>query len=127
MPYKDPVKAKEYAREFGKGRKRVRSPRYNAQMSIINARARRKKRLWIREYKASLGCTDCGNMDHRVLDFDHRDRSSKSFGISSMVERVGFATLMEEIQKCDIRCANCHRIKTWNENANGRQPTIARP
>lgn len=59
------------------------------------------------------GCKTCGELDYVVLEFDHRDRSDKSFTISSAVGRViTWNKLLIELEKCDILCANCHRRKT---------------
>lgn len=55
-------------------------------------------------------CKDCGNCDTRVLECDHL--SDKEFGISSKIGTYSFERLMIEISKCDIVCANCHRIRT---------------
>lgn len=58
-------------------------------------------------------CIDCGEDDIVVLDFDHRDPSTKSFSISHRLRgTTSWKRIFEEIQKCDIRCANCHRKKT---------------
>lgn len=57
-------------------------------------------------------CVDCGETDIRVLDFDHV-RGKKKFSICVLQQRsVAVATLLLEIEKCVIRCANCHRKKT---------------
>lgn len=65
-------------------------------------------------------CVDCGLDDPEVLEFDHV-RGRKIESVKRMVS-VGFswAAITEEIKKCDIRCANCHRKKTiktlgWNK------------
>lgn len=63
------------------------------------------------EYLKNNPCVDCGETDIRVLDFDHIDRNKKSRLISQMYS-CSWSTLLEEIKKCEIRCANCHRIKT---------------
>ena len=70
---------------------------------------RRRNRKWLQEIKGSLGCVDCGIKDWRVLDFDHR--YGKSFCISSRID-YGMGRLLREMEKCDVRCSNCHRIKT---------------
>ena len=67
-------------------------------------------RAFIEGIKTRAGCRDCGNTDHRVLDFDHV--GAKSFNIAKG-DAVSRATLIEEIGKCEVRCANCHRVKTW--------------
>jgi hypothetical protein len=63
------------------------------------------------EYLASHPCVDCGCTDVRVLEFDHV-RGKKSGDISRMVgEGFSWSTIEAEIAKCEIRCANCHRIR----------------
>lgn len=66
----------------------------------------------------SQGCIDCGNRDIRVLEFDHV-RGSKVDGIGRMI-RMGYALpkIMEEISKCEVRCKNCHAIKTYERIGN---------
>ncbi len=56
-------------------------------------------------------CTDCGEKDIVVLDFDHK--SDKKYNISKMVlSGHSIEKIQNEIDKCEIRCANCHRRKT---------------
>lgn len=57
----------------------------------------------------SNGCKKCGDKRLYVLDFHHRDPSQKEGTINHMIKSAGYAKLMDEIQKCDILCANCHR------------------
>jgi hypothetical protein len=58
-------------------------------------------------------CMDCGNtFPPYVMDFDHRgDKVDNVSRLSN--NRVSIARIMEEIAKCDIVCANCHRIRTY--------------
>jgi hypothetical protein len=63
------------------------------------------------EIKLLLGCKFCGYDEHpRALDFHHRDPKMKSFNISNANCR-GLMKLLEEISKCDVACANCHRVR----------------
>lgn len=64
----------------------------------------------LRELKGSLSCQLCGTSDPAVLDFHHRDPSTKEITIANAA-RLGWGKqrLMEEIAKCDVLCANCHR------------------
>lgn len=77
---------------------------------------KRQHRLVLKEYLTTyLGthaCVDCSETDIRVLEFDHV-RGEKRDNISHMV-CAGFslASLQAEIDKCEVRCANCHRKKT---------------
>lgn len=78
---------------------------------IAGKRWRVRNQLKVLDYLKDHSCVDCGENDPIVLEFDHRE--NKSYNISHMVQ-AGFAwaKIMEEIEKCDIRCANCHRRKT---------------
>jgi hypothetical protein len=68
-----------------------------------------------KELKRNLRCCECGNEDPRVLDFDHLDPSQKEFDISNAYYKVSWERLKAEIDKCQVLCANCHRIKTWED------------
>jgi hypothetical protein len=64
--------------------------------------------------KMERGCIDCGYAAHpAALDFDHRDPATKSFGIGSSLVRT-WVLIEAEVAKCDVRCANCHRVKTYD-------------
>lgn len=86
------------------------------------AAARRRylrHRAWVDAYKLEHGCADCGYNAHAaVLDFDHRDPSTKVMTIASNTIR-SLAVLKAEIEKCDVVCANCHRIRTTLGRQNG--------
>lgn len=62
----------------------------------------------INEYKSKRGCRKCGDKRFYVLDFHHSDPNEKEFAISDKI-RNKFETLLPEMEKCDILCANCHR------------------
>lgn len=59
------------------------------------------------KHLATHPCVDCGESDVRVLDFDHR--ANKESDISRLVGKGRVAGIVREINKCDVRCANCHR------------------
>lgn len=70
-------------------------------------------KLFVLNLVSKSKCTDCGNKDHRTFEFDHI-RGIKKNDISSLVGG-GYSTkfIQEEINKCEIVCANCHRIRTF--------------
>lgn len=76
----------------------------------ITERMMAENRSKILEYLESHACVDCGENDPVVLEFDHR--RDKKGNIANMIRRCSWSTILDEIQKCDVRCANCHRRKT---------------
>lgn len=72
----------------------------------------------LRRYKSSIGCVDCGNTDGRVLDFDHLPDFEKTIGIANAVG-LGWSMnrIMIEVEKCEVVCSNCHRIRTFDRHA----------
>ena len=73
-----------------------------------NKKAKLKKRKWINDYKSRQGCSKCPEKDPRCLDFHHIDPTTKSFVIGERI-KLALATIQEEVQKCIVLCANCHR------------------
>jgi len=65
---------------------------------------------WLDEIKRSRGCKMCNITDSRVLDFHHRESESKLFTVGGFRNSIGIERVKDEIKKCDIVCANCHRI-----------------
>ena len=77
-----------------------------------------QKRRWDQKRRlvAALGgkCVDCGYDGHPlVFDFDHIDPSTKIIDIGAKLRGWSYKRLLDEAKKCVLRCANCHRIKTW--------------
>jgi 5-methylcytosine-specific restriction endonuclease McrA len=67
---------------------------------------------FLQQYKMEKGCSVCGyNEIPQALEFDHIDRSKKKFGMNKAY-KYKWSTIMEELEKCVILCANCHRKKT---------------
>jgi len=50
-----------------------------------------------------------------AFDLDHRDPATKSFTISSHYGSVSLVDLQAEIDKCDLLCAFCHRLRTFRD------------
>ena len=75
-------------------------------------RARYEKRIkFLQEYKLQKGCTDCGYSENAVaLQFDHVEGSK--VGNISDLWGTDWNSLLEEVDKCEVVCANCHHIRT---------------
>jgi 5-methylcytosine-specific restriction endonuclease McrA len=102
MPYKDPTKSK----------KRLRA-------------ARAANKQWAIEYKGGK-CESCGLVPEYlvVLEFHHKDMNEKEFNISkesSLCLDSFQKKVKDELDKCALLCANCHRIEhaKWNEAIQG--------
>jgi hypothetical protein len=87
----------------------------NRQRYIDNAARRRdrvvRKRVsWLIDYLQENPCVDCGEGDVVVLEFDHlRD---KTFDISRGLRDRNWESVLAELEKCEVVCANCHRRRT---------------
>lgn len=77
----------------------------------VNAH-RVENRQEILRYLGSHPCVDCGNDNVIVLEFDHRDPGSKLGNVGTMTMSKRWQRVRAEIDKCDVRCVNCHRRKT---------------
>lgn len=78
-----------------------------------NIELRLKTLNYQRQYLEQNPCVDCGESDVAVLEFDHIGKVSKFKAISSLIRaRYSLEKIKKEINKCEVRCANCHRRKT---------------
>ena len=74
-------------------------------------KTKRQYKKKLAEIKQASGCVDCGESNHIVLDFDHL--KDKKYNISRMIhDGFSWAAIKKEIAKCEVVCANCHRIRT---------------
>ena len=82
-------------------------------LKLPRKRTKRPKHAeWVDVLKESTPCMDCGGSFPAIcMDFDHRPGTQKRRPIAAM--RAGsLSRLKREISKCDLVCANCHRIRT---------------
>lgn len=112
MPFVDPVKRAEYAREWR--RKRCQEDadyaRKDGERIARNKIALRERaNACIAEFRRG-GCLVCGESDDSCLDAHHLDASAKEFNVGSAV-RIGFSVnrITDELKKCVCLCSNCHR------------------
>lgn len=79
-----------------------------------NVKARARVRAFLAE-KKDVPCADCGGrFPVYVMDFDHRDPKTKLFGLGGFPKH-DLVKIAAEIEKCDVVCANCHRIRTFGK------------
>ena len=111
MPYKDESVRKSKLREYSRKYYEANKEKVKA-LSKIN-RAVGKARWTL--FKSSLKCTKCGFSHIAALDFHHVNPTEKENLVSKMVANGCYAAAMEEVQKCIVLCANCHRIHHYEE------------
>lgn len=75
-------------------------------------RHRQKRKEWYHNLKAERGCNICDEDEPVCLDFHHVN-DNKSANVGTLATG-GYAkeTVLEEIKKCELLCANCHRKVT---------------
>lgn len=107
MRKRDPQKNKEYCKAHYEKNK--------AEYKRRSKQQRANLRATVQELKGTT-CSECGGTFHTCqLDFDHL--GDKEFDIGKAVS-VGCSEkkLREEIAKCQVVCANCHRLLTYNRS-----------
>ena len=99
-------------------RHKKRSPEYMLRRAASAKRRYQRKRRefieWKRKYCEIHPCVDCGEKDIVVLEFDHV-RGKKLFVIGSIRIDKPWEAILTEVEKCDVRCANCHRRRHAKE------------
>ena len=110
MPHKDAEARKEYNRQYHKKWYRKNREKVLVRMKRYNQERRKIIETWYGEYKETLSCEFCGESAKECLDFHHKDPTNKKFSVA-YYSRLGVAieTLKQEIDKCTVLCANCHR------------------
>lgn len=64
---------------------------------------------WFQKFKTTLVCQKCDENHPACLEFHHKDPNEKESSVSQLVQYGNKKKLLEEIKKCDVLCANCHR------------------
>jgi len=109
MPFKNKEQGTEYQRRW-----------YHRNKEKVLERRKQRRleaRDWLRRYKSRLSCIECGESHPACLQFHHRNREEKNFTISNVAGRqdVSLKRLMQEIEKCEVLCVNCHAKRHWRE------------
>jgi hypothetical protein len=108
--------------EYGKWHYRANRQKY-IEAEARRKRARNEERMRrLIEYFQSHPCTDCGETDPMVLEFDHL--GNKSFAISQGFSGRNWQTILNEMAKCEVVCANCHRRRTASRNGHVRGAVV---
>ena len=139
MPHKDLATRRAYRatriehfRKMGRAggtRYRVRYPdrikatreARKAQQQLDASLLRTERHNFLIEAKAKP-CDDCGRIyPSCAMDFHHRDASTKDRKVARGLRLLySLPRVVAEIEKCDVLCANCHRIREWSIRRLGR-------
>ena len=106
MPYKNKNEGRKWRRKWWAS-----LPNDRKRKMQIKANERAKKiKIFLANYKISKGCKDCGyKKHHSALEFDHI-KGNKKINIA-FAKSINQAK--KEIEKCEVVCSNCHRIRSW--------------
>lgn len=75
-----------------------------------------KNLMFVMDHKKARGCVDCGEDDPVILEYHHRVPAKKKKDINRMSsQHYSREELLEEMDKCDVICANCHRRRHYAE------------
>lgn len=76
----------------------------------LTQETRIQRTRWLIDYFAVHPCVDCGETDPIVLEFDHQ--RDKRFDVAGGITGRSWEEVLEEIEKCEVVCGNCHRRRT---------------
>lgn len=109
MPIIDKEKSKEYQKKW-----------YQKNKEAHDLRTKKKRKEidnWFKELKSTLKCSNCAENHIACLEFHHKDKDTKIYNVSGMGRRYASKQLiLDEIAKCEVLCANCHRKLHYREN-----------
>jgi len=95
---------------YGKEHYAANKQRYIDQAAVVKTRVRLERTLHLIEFFKSHPCLDCGEPDPVVLEFDHTGH--KHFDVGAGLVHYRWSLVLEEMAKCEVVCANCHRRRT---------------
>ena len=84
--------------------------KYIERNNIRKGRVKNFNMIALNEYLKTHPCVVCGENDPLVLEFDHLD--NQKYNVSKMRQSYNWETILKEISKCQVLCANCHKRKT---------------
>lgn len=90
-----------------------------------NRRYRKELTTFVNSIKESTPCADCKLCyPYYVMDFDHLDGHIKEGLVSHFMKNRRRLGMIDEIKKCDVVCANCHRIRTHTRRLQKSQKDV---
>lgn len=114
---KEPYLDKEYLQKYRKAwyENKKKDEAWKEKINLQYKARYYKVQGFLRDYKVDKGCTDCGyNAHHAALEFDH------IIGVKriNVCNADSIKAAQKEIEKCEVVCSNCHKIRTYNRLQN---------
>ena len=97
---------------YGREHYEANRQRYIDQAEVSKRKLRLARTKYLLKFFVANPCVDCGENDPVVLEFDHLDAKAKSFSIGQGLSNRNWQSVLDEIGKCEVVCANCHRRRT---------------
>lgn len=101
---------KQKARWYQKNKARHKANMYENKLNNVKVA---REFIWI--YFKTHPCVDCGESDPIVLEFDHITGTKRNTVMKMVADGYSINTIKKEIGKCVVRCANCHKRKTYKD------------
>jgi hypothetical protein len=101
MPFKNPEDHKRAKKKWYEKNKSLTAQR--------SREARQRRREWYDSIMETKSCEKCGESDRACLDWHHTDPTVKEETVSFLLKNRSKQSILEEIDKCQCLCANCHR------------------
>jgi hypothetical protein len=107
VPRRDRAKQNEYQRQwYARNKEKAKA--------VVTANKHKYRQRW-RDYKAALKCVNCGFDQPAALDFHHVIKAPDNRAVNELLRKDAFKAAYEEIKKCVVLCANCHRVHHADE------------
>lgn len=103
---------KELKKELGKKRRRNKSNPTGSNQYIERLVKRISTNILVDLVKEEIGCMECGNKTLHPISLDFHHIQKKKCSISFLNSMGLLDKMLEEMQKCIVVCANCHRVKS---------------
>ena len=98
------------AQAYGKEHYTKNKQYYKDKRARLRPARRGRNQAYMVKHLVEHPCVDCGEKDPVVLEFDHKELASGCH-VTSLTDS-SLDRIQKEIDKCEVRCANCHRRRT---------------
>lgn len=115
-----PVRDKEKQATYGRAHYERNKPAVKARAAEFKKISKKRNQAFVNRVKHKFGCSKCGFNAYTVaLDFHHIGEKSDNIGTMAL-KGCSIKKIKEEMRKCVILCANCHRFETSIERLSDR-------